>query len=327
MLRITTSLLLVFSLSLSSQAQQTEAYVSPVASYQKALTLYENEQYQAAQALFSRLQNVDTDEQLQVNSQYYYAVAAIKRNQAGSEELMETFVRENPTSTKRNNAFVDVADYYFRTGNYNKAGKWYKRVEKGNLSRDELVKYYFNYAYASFKTGNKKVAKRYFERVRDNRKYGSQAKYYIGFMAYQDDDYEQANRNFEQVKTDEPADKNMSYFQSDMNFKLGNFKKAIQLAKEQLPKSNYREKSELNKIIGESYFNLEQYEQAIPYLEKYEGKRGKLNNTDYYQLGYAYYQQGNYEKAINSFNKILDGKNFVAQNAYYHLAQAYLKDR
>ena len=198
-------------------------------------------------------------------------------------------------------------------------------MEKGNLSRDELVKYYFNYAYASFKTGNKNVAKRYFERVRDNRKYGSQAKYYIGFMAYQDDDYEQANRNFEQVKTDEPADKNMSYFQSDMNFKLGNFKKAIQLAKEQLPKSNYREKSELNKIIGESYFNLEQYEKAIPYLEKYEGKRGKLNNTDYYQLGYAYYQQGNYEKAINSFNKILDGKNFVAQNAYYHLAQAYLK--
>ena len=77
-----------------------------MASYQKALTLYENEQYQAAQALFSRLQNVETDEQLQVNSQYYYAVSAIKRNQAGSEELMETFVRENPTSTKRNNAFV-----------------------------------------------------------------------------------------------------------------------------------------------------------------------------------------------------------------------------
>ena len=325
MLRIITSLLLVFSLSISIQAQQTEAYVSPVASYQKALSLYENEQYQAAQALFSRLQNENTDEQLQVNSQYYYAVAAIKRDQAGSEELMENFVRENPTSTKRNNAFVNVADYYFRTGNYSKAGKWYKRVEKGNLSRDKLVKYYFNYGYASFKTGNKKMAKKYFERVRDNRKYGSQAKYYIGFMAYQEDNYEQANRNFEQVNTQDRADKNMSYFQSDMNFKLGNFKKAIQLAKEQLPKSNYREKSELNKIIGESYFNLEEYEQAIPYLEKYEGKRGKLNNTDYYQLGYAYYQQGDYNKAINSFNKILDGKNFVAQNAYYHLAQAYLK--
>ena len=326
MLRIITAFLLFsFSFFTHTYAQQTEVYVSPIATYQKALTLYENEQYQAAQVLFDRLQGLETDQQLKVNSQYYYAVASIKRNQAGGEELMETFVRENPTSTKRNNAFINVADYYFRTGNFNKAARWYKRVEKGNLTRDELVKYYFNYAYASFKTGNKGIAKKYFERVRDNRKYGSQAKYYIGFMAYQDDDYEQANRNFEQVKTKDRSDKNMSYFQSDMNFKLGNFKKAIQLAKQQLPKSNYREKSELNKIIGESYFNLEQYEQAIPYLEKYEGKRGKLNNTDYYQLGYAYYQKGNYKKAINSFNKILDGKNFVAQNAYYHLAQAYLK--
>ncbi|MDR9400367.1 MAG: tetratricopeptide repeat protein [Psychroflexus sp.] len=317
--------LLVFFFSLTSQAQQTEAYVNPVATYQKALTLYQNEQYQAAQKIFGQLQNDQPDEQLQVNSQYYYAVSAIKRDQQGSEELMEDFVNQHPTSSKRNTAYVNVADYYFRIGNYNKASKWYNQVSKGNLSRDEVIEYYFNFAYASFKSGNKKRARKYFERVRDNRTYGSQAKYYIGFMAYEDDDYQQASRNFEQVKTDEPADKNLSYFQSDMNFKLGNFKKAIQLAKEQLPKSNYREKSELNKIIGESYFNLEQYEQAIPYLEKYEGKRGKWNNTDYYQLGYAYYQQANYQKAIASFNKIINGKNFVAQNAYYHLAQAYLK--
>lgn len=324
MLKFITSLLFVFCLSLV-QAQQSETYISPIASYQQALSLYENEQYQAAQILFKKLQHQDIDNQLQVNSQYYYALSAIKRNQAGSDELMETFVRENPTSTKRNNAFISVADYYFRSGNYNKAGKWYKRVEKGNLSRDELMDFYFKYAYASFKTNNKKVAQKYFKRVRDNRKYGSQAKYYLGFMAYEDDDYEQANKNFEQVQTDDQADKNMSYFKSDMNFKLGNFKKAIKLAKEQLPKSNYREKSELNKIIGESYFNLEKYGQAIPYLKKYEGKRGKLNNTDLYQLGYAYYEQNDYKKAINSFNKIIDGENFVAQNAYYHLAQAYLK--
>jgi hypothetical protein len=32
-----------------------------------------------------------------------------------------------------------------------------------------------------------------------------------------------------------------------------------------MAKSNAIEKSELNKIIGESYFNLKKYEQAIPY--------------------------------------------------------------
>src|SRR5699024_1694839 len=103
------------------------------------------------------------------------------------------------------------------------------------------------------------------------------------------------------------------------------FEKAIAEGKEQLPKSNRREKSELNKIIGESYFNLEQYDQAIPYLEQYEGKNRRWNNTDYYQLGYAYYQQKDYEKAISQFSKIIDGKDGVAQNAYYHLAESYIQ--
>ena len=53
----------------------------------------------------------------------------------------------------------------------------------------------------------------------------------------------------------------LSYYQADLNFKLGNFEEAIAMAKKQLTKSDRREVSELNKIIGESYFNLEQYGQ------------------------------------------------------------------
>jgi TolA-binding protein len=89
--------------------------------------------------------------------------------------------------------------------------------------------------------------------------------------------------------------------------------------------SNAAEKSELNKIIGESYFNLKQYDKALPYLKEYRGNKGKWNNTDYYQLGYAYYQQKDYENAILQFNKIIDGNDFVAQNGYYHLGECYFK--
>jgi len=108
-----------------------------------------------------------------------------------------------------------------------------------------------------------------------------------------------------------------------MNFKLGKFAEAIKLGQAAMAKSNEIEKSELNKIIGESYFNLKQYDKAIPYLKEYKGKKGKWNNTDYYQLGYAYYKQNDYENAITQFNKIIDGKDFVAQNAYYHLGLSY----
>jgi tetratricopeptide (TPR) repeat protein len=76
-------------------------------------------------------------------------------------------------------------------------------------------------------------------------------------MAYEGDDYEEANELFEEVRDNDRYQENLSYFQADMNFKLGNFEKAIEQGLEQLPKANRNEISQLNKIIGESYFNLE----------------------------------------------------------------------
>ncbi len=154
--------------------------------------------------------------------------------------------------------------------------------------------------------------------------YGSQAKYYLGFMAYEGDDYKEATKYFDAVSGEEKYKEKLSYYQADMNFKLGNFQKAIDLGEKAMAKSTPLEKSELNKIIGESYFNLKKYDKAIPYLENYKGKKGKWNNTDFYQLGFAYYEQKEYDKAISQFNKIIGGKDFVAQNGYYHLGQSYL---
>jgi tetratricopeptide (TPR) repeat protein len=144
-------------------------------------------------------------------------------------------------------------------------------------------------------------------------------------MAYEGDDYKEATKYFDAVSGEEKYKEKLSYYQADMNFKLGNFQKAIDLGSNAMGNSNAIEKSELNKIIGESYFNLKMYDKAIPYLSLYKGKKGRWNNTDYYQLGYAYYKQNDFENAIAQFNKIIEGKDFVAQNAYYHLGESYFK--
>ncbi|HER39845.1 MAG TPA: tetratricopeptide repeat protein, partial [Salinimicrobium catena] len=316
---------LSLSLSLSGFAQQSAIQTNELADYRRALELYNNQQYLAAQELFDDVQEEVQDERIKANCAYYIASAAIRLNQPNADELMEDFVERFPTSTRTNAAFLDVADYYFEAGKYSLARKWYEKVDQKNLSRAEKERFYFNNGYAFFKANDFEQAKDYLSRVKNSEKYGSQAKYYLGFMAYEGDDYQQANELFEEVEDEERYSEDLSYFQADMNFKQGNFQKALELALEQLPRADRRDQSELNKIIGESYFNLGEYEKAIPYLTEYKGQRGKWNNTDYYQLGYAYFQQGEYEKAINEFNKIIDGKNAVAQNAYYHLAQSYLK--
>ncbi|SEA23383.1 tetratricopeptide repeat protein [Bizionia paragorgiae] len=316
--------LLAIGFSIQVSAQESAAYTNDLVDYQRALTLYNNQQYLAAQAVFNSIQK-DTDElNIKSDCAFYIANCAVRLNQQNADKLIEEFVEDYPTSTKRNTAFVDVADYYFQNGKYAHAQKWYAKVDERALGRNDRETYYFNNGYASFTTKNYKDAKKYLNKVQTSQKYGSQAKYYIGFMAYEGDDYNEANAYFDQVSDKEEYKEKLSYYQADLNFKLGKFEKAIELAKAQLKSGDRNEVSELSKIIGESYFNLEQYDEAIPYLNEYRGKKGKWNNTDYYQLGYAYYKQKEYDKAISEFNKIVGGDNSVAQNAYYHLGESYV---
>lgn len=322
---------LLFSIpfmGLSLSAQQSTIYTHQLKDYDRAVMLYNDKQYQAAQILFEKTKAENNDSNVQAECAYYIAVSAIKLNQENADVLIQDFVEDYPTSTKQNQAYTEVAGYHFTQGHYKEALEWYDKVDENALAAADSDRYNFYKGYSYFSNGDKKEADKYLTKVKDSKTYGTQAKYYLGFLAYEGDDYKKANQYFEQVQQGEEKEKyseKMSYFQADMNFKQGNFQEAINVGIPQLPKSDAAEKSELNKIIGESYFNLAQYDKAIPYLKAYNGTQGKWNNTDFYQLGYAYYKQGDFENAIAEFNKIIGGNDSVAQNAYYHLGESYLK--
>ena len=305
-------------------AQKSVVYTNESVDFQSALELYNTNQYQSAQLIFKSVESNASDVFLKSNAAYYNANCAVRLNQPNAELLVESFVEHYPSSTKRNSAFFEVANYYFDNAKYSYARKWYDKVDRASISKSNMESFYFKYGYSLYATKNNKAAKTYLKKVETSETYGSQAKYYIGFMAYEGDDYNQATEYFKQVEQTEAYKNNLSYYQADLNFKLGKFTKAIEMATAQLEKSSSKEVSELSKIIGESYFNLQQYSKSIPFLKAYKGKKGRWNHTDYYQLGYAYYKQNDYQQAINEFNKIIEGSNAIAQNAYYHLAESYV---
>ena len=305
-------------------AQKSTIYTHDSKDFNKAVALFKDDQYSSAQIIFNKVKETATTEELKSDCAYYAANCAIRTNQSNADELMEQFVTDYPTSVKQNQAYIEVAHYHFSQGNYPQALQWFDKVDESSLSRADQDKFNFQKGYSFFNAKKKKEAIVYLNKVVNSAEYGSQAKYYLGFMAYEGDDYKQATKYFDEVSGEEKYKEKLSYYQADMNFKLGNFQKAIDLGQKAMSKSSPLEKSELSKIIGESYFNLKQYDKAIPYLVDYKGKKGKWNNTDFYQLGYAYYKQKDYENAISQFNKIIGGKDFVAQNAYYHLGESYL---
>ncbi len=307
--------------------QASKIYTNDMVEFNHALELYSNKDYAAAQAIFKEMRDTyDKDSELRALSYYYEAFCAIRLGQSNGEDLMNAFFEQFPTSTKRNSAFLEVGDYYFNNQRYAYALKWFSKVNGANLTHYGKEEFSFKKGYSLFAVGSYPDAKRYFSELLDSQKYGSQAKYYYGYMAYQDDNYVEADKYLNEVSAEGAYDEEIDYYLVNIRFKTGKFQEAIDTGVPLLAESNGLQRSELSKIIGESYFNLNQFEEAIPYLQGYEGKKGKWNNTDYYLLGYAYYQQKNYPEAILWFSKIIDGNNAVSQNAYYHLAECYLKE-
>lgn len=305
--------------------QQSAIYTNNLCEFNNAFSLFKDKQYQSAQILFDKVKHDNVAQDIQAECSYYIGICAIHLNQNNADELMEKFVTNYPTSSKQNQAYIEVAQYYFEQGKFPQSLQYFDKVDENTLTYDQTEKFTFQKGYAYFTAGDKKAAANYFNKVVNSKEYGTQANYYLGFMQYEGNNYQEANKYFQKVEGEEKYSEKLSYFKADMNFKSGDFQKAIDAGLTAMSKSNASEKSELNKIIGESYFNLQQYEKALPYLKEYKGKKGKWSNTDFYQLGYTYYMQKDYENAISQFNKIIDGKDMVAQNAYYHLGECYFK--
>lgn len=318
------SIIILFSCH--SIAQKSDIYTNQLKTYNHAIELYNNRDFVAARHLFNQVKtDFSNDSEHKANCEYYAAFSTIQLGEREGDEQMREFVERYPTSTKQNTAFLEVGDYYFKNANYPYALKWYKRVETRNLSVGQEEDFTFKYAYGLFAVRSYSRSKEYFQKLLNSPEYGSQAKYYYGFIAYQDDDYDNANRYLTEIADDKELGNDVPYYMANIKFKTGEFQEAIEVAKPFLAKADRLQHSEVSKIIGESYFNLEQYDQAIPHLLNYKGKRRRFSNTDYYFLGYAYYKQQDYESAISYFNKIIAGSDAVAQNAYYHLAECYLK--
>jgi len=321
--RLTT---LFFTIIISSAfAQQSEIDINLMADYNHAVKLFNSKAYAAAQKTFVEVSETANDRmRVKADADYYDAMCAIRLNQTDADKKVLNFVENHPNSNKKDKAYFNVGNYYFANKRAAYALKWYSKVNLDALSEANRKELNFKMGYAFLSTRNLGLARNKFVTLLNDPKYGNDSRYYFGYIAYKQEDYDIAEKTLEEIAEDEAYKSEVTYYLLDISFKAGRFEKCIEVGKKLLEKAKPKDQSEISKIIGESYFNLKQYEEAIPYLKKYRGKKGKWNNTDYYQLGYAYFKQNDFENAVNYFNKILDEKNNVSQKAYYNLGECYL---
>ncbi len=284
----------------------------------QAQQVYQQESYLNSANLYrlDPLENLYSD-----TSELRKLISELNAGTIQSEEDLTNYLNKyKGVNTDFNFAKKSLGVYYFQNRNYKLAIDWLEKVDRSRLDKEQSELTGLRKTYAYIQIGEYSKAQSELDRIGDSQDFQKQIAYFQGYLAYSEGDLQRAK---ELLKSSERTD--IDYLEMDIAFRVGAFDEAIEEGLVLYPKSRGIEKKNISKVLGESYFNLKQFDRAQPYLENYSGSGIKVDDTHYYMLGYCYYLNGEYAKSLNQFNKIVSGKDEVAQNAYYHLAAVYLK--
>ncbi|MGQ1928830.1 tetratricopeptide repeat protein [Ornithobacterium rhinotracheale] len=305
-------------------AQTTQFWFGDNATYRKAKTLFFTETYLAANYEFENaLENGKLNLANEEAATYYAALTSLINDTPGAEEQFLAFQAAYPKSVYTENGSWELGSFYLKKGDFDKAYKYLSQKNVYDLPERKRQEYQFKLGYVNLMKGYNDKALQYLEPLTQTGNYQKEANFYVGHIYYERREFAKALTYFDTLQGDPMYEQKILPYRVQIEFNEGQYDKAIEDGKMLLAqnRSNFLQ-SEVSKIVGESYFRQKNYAEAIPYLEKYQGKMG---NADYYQLGYAYYEQQQYPKAISYFNKIVTQKSAWAQTAYYQLGNAYLK--
>lgn len=324
MLQIKVFALVFFFLScLVGNAQQHDPIQN---SFEKAFKLYKQKNYEATYALLKKNhQKLPLHSSLAEEAAFYLALSAVKLDKEETDALLKSFEQNHPTSLSKDALFLEAGVQNFNRGQYEKSIKWFQKASFKQLAPEERESHHFKMGYALLSEGDHARAKGHFFPLTTSKTHGDEANYYYGYLALLDKDFKTALRHFEKISNTTRFQKEILHHQSTLYFQRQEYQKALEKGLHLLEITSEEDVSEISKIVGESYFYLKKYPEAIEHLTKYKGRHNKLSTNDRYFLGHAYYKQKDFKNAVKIFNKITDGTDVVAQNAYYHLADCYLK--
>ncbi len=295
--------------------------------YKQAVEFYEKEKYSAARKLFGDVMETAKDKRdyLYSNAQYYTALCAIELNQPDAESLLMHFINDNPDNPKTPYANFRMARYHYNNKKYKKAIERFEMVSPRDLDNNQAAEYHFMLGHSYFMEHDNIKARASFYQIKDgDSKYATPALYYYSHINYIDKNYETALQGFLKLRNDDTFSSIAPYYISQIYFMQQKYEQVIEYAPNLLDSVNAKRRDEVMRVIGESYYRLGRYQEAIPYLEKYI-KSKSPSVEDNYQLGYSYYQSGDCTNAIKYFEKASHSASSLGQNALCHLGDCYIK--
>jgi tetratricopeptide (TPR) repeat protein len=319
--------IIVFFLSLTSFSQTSEKYNSPYAVYYSAEELFQKQQYAAARIEFrvfaDSLKNPENP--LYIKALYYEGLAALELFNNDAIALLTTFLRTYPESIYIHSITFKLGKYYYQKKDFKNTLVWFSKLNVQDLEAEDRDEFLFKLGYAYFYEKQYPEARSAFYAIKDgNSLYAASGLYYFSHIAYMDKSYQTALDGFLKLHGSTTFGRLVPYYIAQIYYLQRKYKEVTEYAPTILDTANIFNKDDINHLIGDAFYRISKYDEAVPYLEAFYEK-ANTTRQDNYTLGYAYYKSGQYEKAIKMFDKVGREKDSLGQAAYYHVAECYVK--
>lgn len=321
------AILSVFFCVTVSLAQTSEKYSGKYADFFRAEELFEKEQFGAAKKIFREFHSTfkDKNDPLYIKARYYEGISALELYNNDAIQLLISFNQEYPENIHKKNIFFKIGQHEYQRKRYEDAIEWMEQINPLDLDSSLRDEYHFKLGYSHFQLEDFTSARDYFFEIKDNSsQYAAPALYYYSHIAYTNKTYQEALIGFETLVDHKSFKADAPYYITQIYHRQEKFEKLIAFSPKKIDsvKSNYL--PEMNRLIGNAYFQLERYDEAAFHLKVFN-KKAETSREDDYQLGFAYYKSEYYEKAIKMFERVARKKDELGQTALYHAAESYLK--
>lgn len=322
------SIFLLITISYSGVGQTTQINRSEERLYREALNLFEKEKYAASQHLFEEyISAIGSKNTMQRgNAEFYKAMCGIRLENKDAEREVRNFVMHYPENQKVNYACFALGNLYFKQKKNDDAVAWYGKVDENALGFNDKCECIFKKGLSYYYDKKKDLAAQAFASIKDvDNKYSSPALYYYSQIAYEEKNYATALKGFTTLLSDESFGPIAPFYIVQIYYVQRDYEKVIEQGPKLIESSTPSRTAEISRLIGESYYRLKMYPEALPYINRYAGEAKTISRDDNYLIGFINFKAGNHQKAVESFERIVSGEDSLSQNAYYHLAYSQLQ--
>lgn len=294
--------------------------------FARGVAMYQDRNYNGCIDQLLQLRNLNATPDEQRDALYYVAMSTYHCGDDEALDLLREYLSRYPQSPMCGDVTMTAGDYFFTRGIYADALKEYVKVSPESVTADRADDLMYRTAYCYMFLGEYGKAKGMFSRLTSTSVYGNAAKFYLAYMEYSERNYAKAIEMFETVDvTREPGQAAM-YYLSQLYYMEKDYGKSLAMARKAIVSGAVPEfEPELNRVAGESLYNMGDTSEAVAYLQKYVSSTDNPEPSACYMLGVCHYNDADYATAAEFLKRAVSGDSAMGQSAYLYLGQCFVK--